>query len=180
MAGLRHYQSQTNYTLKINIISGMAPHMVGLGGVNWSSTWGSVLGCWGHNGDLYLLCFKGSSRCKKKNNDKKKQTYPQIHGTKRCWRLSSFFRLPTVCGSPTSPSLMARSLFLKFEEQNFLWEKNLNPGSLAWVASDLQRHLPWLRLHQGPPLEITRLSQNIQVTLCYLGRVMFTLNWKLW
>ena len=57
--------------------------------------------------------------------------------------------------------------------------KNLNPGSLAWVASDLQRHLPWLRLHQGPPLEITRLSQNIQVTLCYLGRVIFTLNWDL-
>ena len=97
----------------------MAPHMVGLGGVNWSSTWGSVLGCWGHNGDLHLLCFFLRSRRKKKHHDKK-YTYPQIHRINRCWHHSSFFRLPTVCGSPTSPSLMARSLFLKFEEQNIL------------------------------------------------------------
>ena len=58
-------------------------------------------------------------------------------------------------------------------------KKKLNVGSLAWVASDLQRRLPWLRLHQGPPLEITRFSQNNHVTLCYLGRVIFTLNWDL-
>ena len=138
--------------------------------------------CWAAGGTTVIfICFafKGSSRCKKKHSGKN-YTYPQIHGTERCWRLLSFLRLPTVCGSQTSPSLMARSLFLKFEEQNFLWEKKLNLGSLAWVASDLQRRLPWLRLHQGPPLEITRLSQNIQVTLCYLGRVILTLNWKLW
>ena len=181
MTGLRHYKSQkqTNYSLKINIISGVAPHMVGLGGVNWSSTWGSVLGCWGHNGDFYLLCFW------RKFPLQKETQWQKIHLPTNPWNR----KMLTIVIIPQTPNCMWFTNFTFTDGEVSLlqiWRtklsliKKLNLGSLAWVASDLQRRLPWLRLHQGPSLEITRLSQNIQVTLCYLGRVILTLNWKLW
>ena len=137
MAGLRHYQSQTNYTLKINIISGMAPHMVGLGGVNWSSTWGSVLGCWGHNGDLYLLCFK------RKFPSQKETQWQKIHIPTNPWNQ----KMLTIVIILQTPNCMWFTNFTFTDGEVSLleiWRKNLPLREKSWT----QVRLPeWLRTY---------------------------------
>ena len=156
----------------------MAPHMVGLGGVNWSSTWGSVLGCGGHNGDFYLLCFWRKFPLQKETQwqkinlptnpwNRKMLTIVIILQTPNCMWFTNF---TFTDGEVSLLEIWRTKLPLRKKvEPRFACLSGFGLTTTSTLATTTPR--PILGDHQVKP------------KLCYslfVGRVLFTLNWKLW